>query len=149
MNKKEVLKIIKEMCNEIAEKFNYELVDVEYVKEMGSRFLRVYIDKPGGVTLDDCQQMSEVLSEKLDEKDPISESYYLEVSSPGLDRPLKTDKDLKRNMGKDIEIKLYSPINNKKIYEGRLEKFDEKEITILDDKRIYSIYQGKQFPLLG
>lgn len=135
MNKKEVLKIIKEMCNEIAEKFNYELVDVEYVKEMGSRFLRVYIDKPGGVTLDDCQQMSEVLSEKLDEKDPISESYYLEVSSPGLDRPLKTDKDLKRNMGKDIEIKLYSPINNKKIYEGRLEKFDEKEISILDDKK--------------
>lgn len=134
MSKKEVLKTVKGICEEIALSLNYDLVDVEYIKEFGSYYLRVYIDKIGGVSLDDCQAMSEVLSEKLDEKDPISTAYYLEVSSPGLDRPLKTDKDLKRNIGKDIEISLYTAINNKKKYEGNLKDFDETNITITDDK---------------
>lgn len=134
MSKKEVLRIVRDICDEVASVLDYDLVDVEYVKEFGGYFLRVYIDKPGGVTLDDCQNMSEVLSDKLDEKDPINTSYYLEVSSPGLDRPLKTDKDLKRNIGKDIEISLYTPINNKKKYEGNLKDFDENIVTITDDK---------------
>ncbi len=88
------------------------------------------MDKVGGISLDDCQKMSKELSEKLDEKDPISDEYYLEISSPGLDRPLKTDKDLKRNLGKDIELKLYRPFENKKIYEGELKSYSKDEITL-------------------
>jgi ribosome maturation factor RimP len=133
MNKKETLKEVTAICSPIAESLGYELVDVEYVKELGSYYLRVYIDKPGGITLDDCQNMSEILSDKLDEKDPINSAYYLEVSSPGLDRPLKTDKDLKRNIGKDIEISLYTPYENKKVYEGRLEDYSDQLISIKDE----------------
>lgn len=135
MSKKDVIiKEVRGICNQLALSLKYDLVDVEFVKEFGSYFLRVYIDKPGGVNLDDCQAMSEMLSEKLDEKDPIGTAYYLEVSSPGLDRPLKTDKDLDRNIGKDIEINLYTALNNKKKYEGNLKQYDENYITITDDK---------------
>lgn len=133
MNKKEVLKSVKNICETIALDLNYELVDVEYVKETGSYFLRIYVDKQGGINLDDCQAMSMAISEKLDDNDPFKEAYYLEVSSPGLDRPLKTDKDLKRNLGKDIEISLYKPLNNRKAYEGKLEDFNNTEIIILDE----------------
>lgn len=131
-----MLSIVNKTSNNIAESLGYELVDVEYVKELGSYFLRVYIDKIGGVTLDDCQKMSEELSAKLDEKDPISGEYYLEVSSPGLDRPLKTDKDLERNLNKDVEIKLYKTFENKKIYEGELKSFSKEEI-ILEENKVF------------
>ncbi|NLC04692.1 MAG: ribosome maturation factor RimP [Tissierellia bacterium] len=130
MNKKAILKSVKDICQDLATNLNYELVDVEYVKESGSYYLRVYVDKPGGITLDDCQIMSMALSEKLDENDPFKEAYYLEVSSPGLDRPLKTDKDLKRNLGKDIEIKLYKALNDRKNYEGKLVEYNNEEIII-------------------
>lgn len=133
MNKKDIIKELMAICDPIAASLNYELVDVEYLKEYGSYYLRVYIDKPGGINLDDCQNMSELLSEKLDEKDPVSTAYFLEVSSPGLDRPLKTDKDLKRNIDKDIEISLYTALNNKKNYEGKLNSFNEKFIIINDE----------------
>lgn len=139
-NKREVLKMVKQMCQSIADDLGYELVDIEYIKEFGSYFLRVYIDKVGGVSTDDCEKMSEKLSAFLDEKDPIKEAYYLEVSSPGLDRPLKTDKDLKRNLNKDVEIKLYKPIDNKKNYEGSLVDFNDNEINIDDS-------QGKRVSL--
>ena len=118
------------MCDESARSLDYELVDVEYVKESGSYYLRVYIDKKAGITLDDCQSMSELLGEKLDKEDPIENAYYLEVSSPGLDRPLKNDRDLKRNLGKDIEISLYKPLENKKKFEGNLKFFTEDKIVI-------------------
>lgn len=133
MNKKEVIKEIIAICEPIAESLNYELVDVEYIKEYGSYYLRVYIDKVGGINLDDCQNMSEILSEKLDAKDPISTAYFLEVSSPGLDRPLKTDKDLKRNIGKDVEISLFSIYNNKKNYEGRLDSYNDQNIILSNE----------------
>ena len=107
MSKKEILNKVKEICNPIVESLDFELVDIEYVKEFGSYYLRVYIDKLGGITLDDCQKVSQLLSDKLDKDDPITSAYYLEVSSPGLDRHLKTDKDLKRNIGKDIIVNLY------------------------------------------
>ena len=97
-------------------------------------FRSVYIDKIGGVSTEDCEKMSKILSSQLDEKDPIEESYYLEVSSPGLDRPLKTDKDLKRNLEKDVEIKLYKPLDNKKKYEGRLVDFNENDIIIQNNQ---------------
>lgn len=130
MNKKELMKKLVKICDESARSLNYELVDVEYVKESGSYYLRVYIDKMGGITLDDCQSMSELLSDILDQEDPIENAYYLEVSSPGLDRPLKNDKDLKRNLGKDIEISLYKPLENKKKFEGNLKSFMEDKIII-------------------
>lgn len=133
MTTKKVIKELIAICQTIADSLNFELVDVEYVKEFGNYYLRVFIDKEGGINLDDCQSMSEILSEQLDKKDPISTAYFLEVSSPGLDRPLKTDKDLNRNIGKDIEVSLYSPLNKKKNYEGRLENYDEKFITISNE----------------
>lgn len=130
MNRKGIVTIVKEICDPLVEELGYELVDVEFLKEGSSYFLRVYLDKQGGINLDDCQKMSQLLSDKLDEKDPINVPYYLEVSSPGLDRPLKTDKDLKRNIGKEIEIKLYEPLKGKKIIEGILEAYEEKIIVI-------------------
>lgn len=133
-NKKEILKDLRQMAQAIANELEFELVDLEYIKEFGNYFLRVYIDKIGGVSTEDCEKMSKILSSRLDEKDPIEESYYLEVSSPGLDRPLKTDKDLKRNLEKDVEIKLYKPLDNKKKYEGRLVDFNENDIIIQNNQ---------------
>ncbi|CAK7043340.1 ribosome maturation factor RimP [Tissierella carlieri] len=130
MNRKGIISIVKEICEQLADELGYELVDVEFLKEGSNYFLRVYLDKPGGINLDDCQKVSQLLSDKLDEKDPITTPYYLEVSSPGLDRPLKNDKDLKRNLGKEIEIKLYEPLKGKKIIEGILEDYEEKTIVI-------------------
>lgn len=104
-----------------------ELVDVDYVRER-DWYLRVYLDKPGGVDLDDCQMVSEKLSAVLDEKDPITENYLLEVSSPGLDRVLKKDKDLIRYNGRDVDIQLFKPVNGSKQFTGVLEGFTDTTI---------------------
>lgn len=138
MSRKGVINTVKNISESLAEELGYELVDVEFLKEGSNYFLRVYIHKPDGINLDDCQMMSQLLSSRLDEEDPISVPYYLEVSSPGLDRPLKTDKDLKRNLGKEIEVRLYEAINDKKIIEGILENYDEKKLKLLlgNDKSI-------------
>ncbi len=133
MTRKNLINLIYKKSDSIAIDLGFELVDVEYKKEFGSNFLRIYIDKPGGIHLEDCQVFSEKISQYLDTEDPISETYYLEVSSPGLDRPLKTDKDLKRNIGKEIEINLYKAIDNKKKYDGELLDFNESEIIISDN----------------
>lgn len=130
MNRKGIVEIVKQICEPIVDELGYELVDVEFLKEGSNYFLRIYLDKQGGINLDDCQRMSQQLSDKLDERDPITVPYYLEVSSPGLDRPLKTDKDLKRNLGREIEVKLYEPLNGKKIIEGALEAYEEKAVIV-------------------
>lgn len=104
-----------------------ELVDVDYVRER-DWYLRVYLDKPGGVDLDDCQLVSEKLSAVLDEKDPITENYLLEVSSPGLDRVLKKDKDLVRYNGRDVDIQLFKPVNGSKQFTGALQGFTDTSI---------------------
>ena len=98
----------------------YELVDVEYVKEGSLKFLRIYIDKGGEMSLDDCQILSRITSEKLDEVDPIEENYMLEISSPGLDRHLKKEKDFTREKGKEVELKLFKAIEGVKEFEGTL-----------------------------
>lgn len=134
MNSKEVVKIVKKIGEPILEQNKYELVDVEFVKEGSDNFLRIYIDKPGGITIDDCQIVSELISNKLDENDPIDKGYFLEVSSPGLDRPLKTDGDLKRNIGKDVEVKLYQNVEGKKMLVGELLSFSENIVKLLDDE---------------
>lgn len=144
MSSKDTVKKIKALCEPIVDRLNFELVDVEFIKEFGSYYLRVYIHKPGGISLDDCQLMSEALSEELDKHDPINIAYYLEVSSPGLDRPLKTDKDFNRNLGKEVEVSLYTPLNNKKQFEGVLESFNQESITLLDENK-----DKVQIPRLG
>ena len=115
-----VEKIAEKLATPIIEKEKFELVDIEYKKEGTDWYLRLYIDKPGGITLDDCQKVSEQLSKELDKEDPIKGNYFLQISSPGLDRPLKKEKDFIRYRGKIVEVKLYEALNGNKIIEGEL-----------------------------
>lgn len=119
-----------ELIMPIIEANNYELVDLEYVKEGSSNYLRAYIDKPGGITVDDCEVVSRAFSDKLDEVDFIEDSYILEVSSPGLGRPFRKDKDYERNIGEEVELKLFSPVEHKKDYVGLLNSFDKEKVVI-------------------
>ena len=107
-----------------------EIYDVEYVKEGCEYYLRAYIDKPDGVNINDCENVSRALSDALDEADFIPDAYILEVSSPGLGRTLKKDRHLEKSIGLDVEVKLYKPLNGTKEYEGVLESFDESTLTI-------------------
>lgn len=119
-----------ELLKPIMEEYQFELVDVEYVKEGGNWYLRAYIDKEGGITVDDCELVSRRMSDLLDEKDYIEESYIFEVSSPGLGRPLKKEKDYARSMGKELEIRTYRAINKEKEFYGVLKAYDDKTVTI-------------------
>lgn len=113
---------------------NFELVDVEFVKEGSDWYLRVYIDNDGGITVDDCELISRAFNEILDREDYISEQYIFEVSSPGLMRPLKKEKDYKRSVGKLIDIKLYKPVDKCKEFTGVLDSYDKDTVTIkMDD----------------
>lgn len=114
---------------------NFELYDVEYVKEGGNWFLRAYIDKENGITIDDCELVSRELSDLLDKHDFIPDSYILEVSSPGLGRQLRKDKHFEKSLGEEVEIKLFKPVNKRKEYVGILTAYDSNSITIeLEDK---------------
>jgi len=118
-----------------------ELADLEFVKEGPNWYLRVYIDKDGGVTIEDCEIVSRILEKKLDEADPIEQAYILEVSSPGIDRPLKKTEHFEKYIGEIIDIKLYKPIEGKKEYQGELKQFNDGVITIIqqDGKEIQFI----------
>ena len=122
---------VESLMAEILSGTDFELVDVEYVKER-DWYLRVFVDKTGGIDLDDCQNLSEQLSERLDELDIISGAYILEVSSPGIDRILKKDKDFLREAGKVVDVTLYAPIDGKKIFVGELVGRDENFLHIKD-----------------
>ena len=110
--------------------YQFELVDVEYVKEAGNWYLRAYIDKEGGITVDDCEVVSRRFSDWLDQEDFIEDSYIMEVSSPGLGRPLKKDKDFERSLGEEVEIRLYKPRNKQKEFTGILKAYDKDTVTI-------------------
>mgnify|MGYP000339959615 CR=1 FL=1 len=114
----------------IMEENNFELVDVEYVREVGVWYLRAYIDKEGGIAVDDCEIISRKLGEWLDKEDFIDDSYILEVSSPGLGRPLKKEKDFVRSMGKDVDVRLYRQIDKQKEFTGALSAYDENTVTL-------------------
>jgi len=114
----------------LVEEYGYELVDVEYVKEGGTWYLRAYIDKPGGISIEDCEMVSRRLSDILDEKDYIDDSYILEVSSPGLGRPLKKEKDFKRSIGKEVEVRTYRMIDKQKEFTGILKAYDKDSVTV-------------------
>ena len=114
----------------IVDEKGFELVDVEYVKEGSNWYLRAYVDKEGGITINDLESVSRILSDKLDEEDFISDAYILEVSSPGLGRPLKKDKDFDRNMGNEIEVHLYRAVDRQKQLVGLLKAYNADTITI-------------------
>ena len=120
-------------------KLGYNLYDVEYVKEGKDYFLRVYIDKNTGISLEDCELVSNSINELLDEADYIKEQYFLEVSSPGIERILKKEKHLQDNIGAKVQIKLFKPINGQKQYEGTLKNFDETNIEIETASNILKI----------
>ena len=104
--------------------------DVEYVKEAGTWYLRAYIDKEGGIAVDDCEVISRILSDWLDQTDFIEDSYILEVSSPGLGRPLKKERDFERSLGEEVEIRLYKALNKQKEFTGILKAYDKETVTI-------------------
>lgn len=114
----------------IMEEYHFELVDVEYVKEVGNWYLRAYIDKEGGITVDDCEIVSRRMSDLLDEHDYIPDAYIFEVSSPGLGRQLKKDKDFTRSIGEEVEVKLYKAINKQKEFNGFLKDFNKDMLVI-------------------
>ena len=131
--REEYEKKAEELLLPIVEGQGFELVDVEYVKEAGNWYLRGYIDKPGGITVNDCEAVSRVFSDKLDEIDFIEVSYIMEISTPGLDRPLKKEKDFARSMGKLVEIRTYRPIDKQKEFCGVLTAYDSNSVTIEED----------------
>lgn len=119
-----------ELIQPLVDEKGFELVDVEFVKEGSEWYLRVYIDKDGGISVNDCEEISRAFNEILDREDYISEQYIFEVSSPGLTRPLKKEKDYKRSIGKLVDVKLYKPVDKAKEYTGVLSAFDENTVTL-------------------
>lgn len=130
---------VEEMVKPFLDENGFELVDIEYVKEGSNWFLRVYVDKEGGIDIDDCGRVSEYLSGKLDENDPIPVAYFLEVSSPGAERPLKKPEDYRKAVGKHVFVTTYEPLNGKKEFEGLLEGFDGEVLTINLGKKTVSV----------
>lgn len=128
---------VEQLVKDPIEKLGYSLYDVEYVKEGPEYYLRIYIDKESGIDLNDCEKASNEINEILDKADYIKEQYYLEVSSPGIERKLRKDKHLEQNISKNVEIKLFKKDNNgKKEYTGKLKAFNQEEIIIETDKEI-------------
>ena len=119
-----------ELITPILDRMNFELVDVEYVKEGGTWYLRAYIDKEGFITVNDCEAVAREMNEILDREDFVEDSYVFEVSSPGLGRPLKKEKDYIRSMGREVEIRTYRAINREKEFYGILSAYDENTVTI-------------------
>ena len=134
--KKSIEELVESIALPIIQNEKFELIDIEYVLEGGHRYLRVFIDKENGINLNDCKIISEALTEKLDISDPIKENYFLEVSSPGLDRALKKEKDFIRYAGRDVELKLYKPVNNKKEFEGSLVGLNDGIISIKSNDEV-------------
>lgn len=121
---------IHEMVKPISDELNYEIYHVEYVKENGEYYLRIYIEKEGGITLSDCEALSRRVSDLMDEKDPIPEAYFLEVSSPGLNRTLFTEAHYKRFVGREVMVKLTKAIDGKKSIKGILKEVNEENIIV-------------------
>ena len=137
-----------ELLEPIVTGFGFELVDVEYVKEAGTWYLRAYIDKPGGITVDDCEAVSRKFSDVLDEKDYIEDTYIFEVSSPGLGRPLKKDKDFQRSLGEEVEIRTYRPIDRQKEFVGDLKAYDKESVTIVYEDDTEQTFQRQEIALI-
>ncbi len=132
----------------LMEEHHFELVDVEYVKEGSSWYLRAYIDKEGGIAIDDCEVISRLLSDWLDKEDFISDSYILEVSSPGLGRPLKKEKDFARSLGKEVDVKLYRARDKQKDFTGTLAEYDKNTVTIEMEDGSRMVFERQEIALI-
>lgn len=132
---KDVESIAEKLIEPIIEENRFELVDLEFVKEGPNWYLRVYIDKDGGVTIDDCELVSKAFEKKLDELDPIEQPYVLEVSSPGIDRPLKKDEDFVKFAGEIVDIKLFKPYSGRRSFSGELKGLENNCIIIVEDSQ--------------
>jgi ribosome maturation factor RimP len=144
MSKKKIVDLTFELAQPIVENNNFELVDVEYVKEGSNWYLRIFIEKDGGINIDDCQVISEKLGEKLDKLDPIKTAYHLEVSSPGLDRPLKSERDFKRYAGETVEVFLYKSLDGSKEFKGTLKELKENKLYIVDSNGQELIFEREK-----
>jgi ribosome maturation factor RimP len=147
MKRTDIESYAEELVMPIIEEGGFELVDVEYVKEGANWYLRIYADKEGGININDCVAISRALEAKLDEEDKITDAYILEVSSPGLGRQLKKEKDYKRSIGKEVEIKLYKARNKVKEFEGILKDFDENTFTITIDEED-TVFERKEIAMM-
>ncbi|MGI6008155.1 MAG: ribosome maturation factor RimP [Ruminococcus sp.] len=136
------------MLEPVVQEQGFELVDVEYVKEGGSWYLRAYIDKEGGITIDDCEIVSRAFSDLLDKDDFIEDSYILEVSSPGLGRPLKKEKDYARSIGKKLEIRTYRAVDGKKEFYGILTAYDSSSVTVKEEDGKEKTFQKDEIALI-
>ncbi|GIO93334.1 MULTISPECIES: ribosome maturation factor RimP [Paenibacillus] len=143
MSTSKIKTTVEEMVQPYLDEHGFELVDVEYVKEGSSWFLRVFVDKEGGIDIDDCGVISEYLSQKLDENDPIPTAYFLEVSSPGAERPLKKKEDVAKAVGKNVFVTVYEPVDGLKEFEGKLESFEQEELVIQTGKKQHVIPYAK------
>jgi len=139
MNKKGIEASAKKLVEEIIKDSDIELFDIEYVKEGPFMYLKVYMDKPGGITVDDTADVSRVLNKKLDEVDLIKEQYFLEVSSPGVERPFKKEEDYLKNIGNVVEAKFYKPIGGRKSVKGILTEKNENNIVIKSGEDIIAV----------
>ena len=148
MKKQEIEQHCTELVTPIIEEHGFELVDVEYVKEGSDYYLRVYADKEGGINIDDCVLISRSLEEKLDAADRMTDPYILEVSSPGLGRPLKKERDYVRSMGKELEIRTYRSINRKKEFYGILKASDDATVTIETEDGTDQVFQKADIALI-
>ena len=137
-----------ELLTPIVEEAGFELVDVEYVKEVGNWYLRAYIDKPGGITVDDCELVSRKFSDILDAQDYIEDSYIFEVSSPGLGRPLKKEKDFKRSLGEEVEVRTYRAIDRQKEFTGVLKDYDKDTVTIEYEDESVQVFDKADIALI-
>ena len=149
MSKHEVYEArTEELIAPILERMQFELVDVEYVKEGGTWYLRTYIDKEGGITINDCEAVAREMNEILDREDYVEDSYVFEVSSPGLGRPLRKEKDYVRSMGKKIELRTYRAIEHEKEFCGILTACDEHSVTIEQEDGGCKTFQKKDLALI-
>lgn len=130
MAKNNVVKAVEELIGPVLEEMGIELVDTVYIKEGGRWFLRIFIDQPGGIGLDDCQRVSEQIDPLLDEHDPIPHAYTLEVSSPGLERPLKKPADFERFTGRKVRLNTFAPVEGRRKFKGVLVTADRQAITL-------------------
>ncbi|EXX91205.1 ribosome maturation factor RimP [Paenibacillus darwinianus] len=139
MSTSKIKAVVEEMVQPFLMENGFELVDIEYVKEGGNWFLRIFVDKEGGIDIDECGRVSEYVSERLDENDPITDAYFLEVSSPGAERPLKKPEDMAKAVGKHVFLTTYEPVGGAKEFEGKLVSFDGEEAVVEVGKKRQAI----------
>ena len=134
-----IVAIARRLALPYLEQAGYELYDIAFVKEGGNRILRLIVDKPGGITIDDCSLISEYVSARLDEEDPIEGAYFLEVTSPGAERPLRNADDFRKAVGRNVYITTREAVQGRNVFEGVLKSFSESELEIQSGKKVFTI----------